>query len=165
MKSLVASGEQLVHIALMPHIEQKPVLGAIKDIVHRNGQLHDAQVGSQMSAAFRNSGDQLLTYFLRQRSQLRQRHLLQLFRALQFLQHSFFLRSTEFERLRSAQLLRVAMPRIKSRKKSARPSKRASASSAFCVSSAAARRAPSTPCMETIVSLPCSASLPSVLPI
>ncbi|MPM65310.1 hypothetical protein SDC9_112205 [bioreactor metagenome] len=47
----VPSCEHLVAVALMPHVENKPVSAGVKHPVQGNGKLHRAQVGGQMAPA------------------------------------------------------------------------------------------------------------------
>ena len=45
-----ASGEQLVHVALVPHVEHKPVLRRVEYAVDGHRQLHGPQIGGQVPA-------------------------------------------------------------------------------------------------------------------
>ncbi len=45
-----ASGEQLVRVALVPDVEQQPVVAEVEDVVQRERQLDDAQVRGQVAA-------------------------------------------------------------------------------------------------------------------
>ena len=62
-KIRLASGQQLMHIRLMPHIKNQAVYLGIKYGLDGNAQLHHAQVSGQMSAGFGNVGDQKLPDF------------------------------------------------------------------------------------------------------
>ena len=59
-KIILASGEDLVGIALVTHIKNKAVGRALKHPVHRNGQLHHAQIGGQVPAVMGHSLHQQL---------------------------------------------------------------------------------------------------------
>ena len=47
-KQFPPSGQGLVHIALVPHIEHQPVLLGVKHPVDGHSQLHSSQIGGQM---------------------------------------------------------------------------------------------------------------------
>ena len=59
-KIRLASGQQLMHIRLMPNIKNQAVYLGIKNGLDGHAQLHHAQVSGQMSAGFGNVGDQKL---------------------------------------------------------------------------------------------------------
>ena len=58
-----ASGEQLVYVALVAHVEHKPVHAGIELFLNGDGELHDAQIGRQMPAVFRHALYQIFTNF------------------------------------------------------------------------------------------------------
>ena len=80
LKTAVASGNQLMHIALMADVENQFILRRMKDTVNRQGQLHHTQVGRQMAAVPGHGADQLFPDFLRQGIQFLQRQRLQVLR-------------------------------------------------------------------------------------
>ncbi len=45
-----AASEHLVRIALVTDIEEQPVVREVEDVVHRDGQLDDPEVGGEMAA-------------------------------------------------------------------------------------------------------------------
>jgi hypothetical protein len=45
-----AAGDHLVHVGLVPGVEDDPVTGRVEDPVHGERQLDDAEVGTQVSA-------------------------------------------------------------------------------------------------------------------
>ena len=49
-EALAASGEQLVYVSLVAHVEQEVIVGRVKNIVHGDGQLDNAQVGTKVPA-------------------------------------------------------------------------------------------------------------------
>jgi hypothetical protein len=49
-EAVPASGEEFVDVALVADIEYEFVVGGIKDAVESDGELYDAQIGSQMAA-------------------------------------------------------------------------------------------------------------------
>ena len=51
-KQLPPPGQRLVDVALMAHVEHKPVPGCVKHPVNGHRQLHHAQVGGQVPAGF-----------------------------------------------------------------------------------------------------------------
>ena len=62
-KIRLASGQQLMHIRLMPHIKNQAVYLGIKNGFDGHAQLHHAQVSGQMSAGFGDVGNQKLPDF------------------------------------------------------------------------------------------------------
>ncbi len=54
------AGEHLVHVGLVPGVEDDRVARAVEDAVHRDRQLDDAEVGTEVSTGPRDGGDQLL---------------------------------------------------------------------------------------------------------
>ena len=62
-KIRLASGQQLMHIRLMPNIKNQAVYLGIKNGLDGHAQLHHAQVSGQMSAGFGNVGNQKLPDF------------------------------------------------------------------------------------------------------
>ena len=78
VKPVLAPGEQLVGVGLMPHIPDDLVPGAVKDIVEGDGQIHHSQAGGQVASGFGHGGDDLLPDFLGQLRQEFRRQLLQL---------------------------------------------------------------------------------------
>ena len=61
VKLLPASGEQLVGVALMPHVEHQPVSRRIEHAVDSHRQLDRAEVRGQMPARFRHIFQQKFT--------------------------------------------------------------------------------------------------------
>ena len=57
-EGLLPSGEELVDIGLVPHVENKPVNAGIVYGLDGHRQLHDAQIGGQMSPGPGYAGDQ-----------------------------------------------------------------------------------------------------------
>ena len=74
-KQFPPSGQRLVDVALVAHVEQKPVTGRVKHPVNSHRQLHHAQVGGQVPAGFRHLLHQKLPHFGAERLQLRIRQL------------------------------------------------------------------------------------------
>ena len=62
---LQTSGDQLVRIRLMPHVEHDLILGAIEQAVQRQDDLDRAQRRSDVTAGFRGGGHDLLTNLAR----------------------------------------------------------------------------------------------------
>ena len=50
LQRLAASGEQLMHIALVPYVEYQTVPAGIEFLLYGHRELHDAQIGGQMPA-------------------------------------------------------------------------------------------------------------------
>ena len=57
LKSRLATGQQLMDISLMTHIEHQTVLSGIKNGFNGDGQLHHAQIGRQVAAGLRQMSD------------------------------------------------------------------------------------------------------------
>ena len=75
---LVPAGEHLVHVTLVPYVKDEPILRAVEHAVHRQRQLHHAQVGRKVAAALRNGVNELRADLGSQRLQLPIGHLFQL---------------------------------------------------------------------------------------
>ena len=54
------AGQHLVHVGLVPGVEDDRVARAVEDPVHRDRELDDAEVGAEVSAGSRDGGDQLV---------------------------------------------------------------------------------------------------------
>jgi len=59
-KTLFSPGEQLVHIALVPHIPDYPVPGAVEHAVQGNAELNHTQVGGQVAPVHSHPAHQQL---------------------------------------------------------------------------------------------------------
>jgi hypothetical protein len=66
----VAAGEQLVHVALVGHVEDELVLRGAEDAVQRDRELDHAEVGAHVAAVLRGDGHEALTDLLREERQL-----------------------------------------------------------------------------------------------
>ena len=53
-----AAGEDLVHVGLVPGVEEDRLARRVEDPVQRDAQLHDAQVGPEVASGARDPGDQ-----------------------------------------------------------------------------------------------------------
>ena len=51
---MLPAGQELVRIALVADVEQEVVAREIEDVVQRDGQLDDAEIGREMAAALRH---------------------------------------------------------------------------------------------------------------
>ena len=67
---LAPAGEDLVRIGLMPHVPHQPVTRRVEHVVQRDGQLHRAQVGRQVTARARHGIDDVIPQLVGQRRQL-----------------------------------------------------------------------------------------------
>src|SRR5204863_1841341 len=79
----IAAGEQLVRIALMPHVPHELVSRRIEDGVQRHGQLHDAEARANVAAGPRADVDEASTDLVGERSKLVARERLELRRVRQ----------------------------------------------------------------------------------
>ena len=70
VKAVRATRQQLMGIALMPHVKNQSILGEIKRAVQGDGQFHHPQVGGQMAAVARHAIDDARAQLLRQHGQL-----------------------------------------------------------------------------------------------
>ena len=61
LKSRLATGQKLMDISLMTHIEHQTVLSGIKNGFNGNGQLHHAQIGRKMAAGLCQVSDYEIT--------------------------------------------------------------------------------------------------------
>jgi hypothetical protein len=82
VEAVLAAGEQLVDVALVAHVPDKLVLGRAEDLVQRDGQFDDAEVGAEMAARLGEGLDEFLADVRRQLLALFQRELLYVFRAV-----------------------------------------------------------------------------------
>src|SRR5262249_20351782 len=69
MKTIEPPGKHFVDVTLVTHIHDETVTRGVEHAMQRNGQLHNAEVGSEMPTGLRENLDQLIAHFL---SQLRQ---------------------------------------------------------------------------------------------
>ncbi len=56
-EAVAASREQLVRVALVAHVPDDLVLGALQDAVQRDGELDGAQAGGEMAAGLADAGE------------------------------------------------------------------------------------------------------------
>ena len=63
-KIFVAAGQDFVSVALMAHIENYRILGAVKNPVKGNSKLNNTKVAGKMPAVFCHGLDYPLSYFL-----------------------------------------------------------------------------------------------------
>src|SRR5215467_7500038 len=68
--AVAAAGEDLVRIGLVAHVPNQPVARRVEDPVQRDGELHDAEPGTQMSSRHRYDVDGLLPQLIYQLSQV-----------------------------------------------------------------------------------------------
>ena len=68
-KSIEPAGKHFMHVALVADVHDETVTRGIEYAMQRNGQLHNAEVGSEVPAGLRENFDQLIAHFL---SELRQ---------------------------------------------------------------------------------------------
>jgi hypothetical protein len=76
------AGDDFMRIALMPHIPEQSIFFEIEYIVQGQRQLHHAQVAGEVPSGFADRIENELSYFIRQRLQLRDWQLLQIRRAV-----------------------------------------------------------------------------------
>src|SRR5262249_10853052 len=69
MKTIEPAGKHFVYVTLVAHVHDETVTRGVKHAMQRDGQLHHAEVGSEMPAGLREDFDQLIAHFL---SKLRQ---------------------------------------------------------------------------------------------
>ena len=65
MKTLIAAGQKLVGIRLMPHIKNDAVFFRVIDPVQGYGEFHSPEIGGKMSPVFGDRIDNDLSVFLR----------------------------------------------------------------------------------------------------
>ena len=79
-KLLFPPGQDLMDIALMPHIPDDLVLRKRKHIVKGKRELHRTEVGSQMSTVRADGPDQKLPDLFRKRRKVRERNIMKIIR-------------------------------------------------------------------------------------
>ena len=82
-----APRDDLMHVGLMPYVEDDRVLRAVKRAVHRDGEFNRAEVGCEMPAAFRNVFDQILPYLRRERGQFSHAQALEILNGVDFIEY------------------------------------------------------------------------------
>src|SRR5439155_21235150 len=82
VKAVLPAGEQLVDVALMTDIPDEFVLRRGEDGMQRDGQLHHAEIRTEVTAVPGKDRDELVAEFLRQLLQLVQLEFLDVFRAV-----------------------------------------------------------------------------------
>ena len=82
MEAVSPAGEQLMHIALMAYVPDDTILRRIEDPVQRHGQLHDAQIGGQVSTVLGYGADDRLAQLSAEGLELRLLHEFQVRRRL-----------------------------------------------------------------------------------
>ena len=75
VEAVAASGQELMHVGLVTHIEDKAVRRCVENRVQRNRQLHHAQIRPQMAAGFGQHGNEFLADLLGQLGKLLHRNL------------------------------------------------------------------------------------------
>ncbi len=70
VKTIEASGKNLMDVALMTDVHDKAVSRCIEDTMQSDGQFDHAEIRSQMSPGLRENLDQLIAYFLRELRQV-----------------------------------------------------------------------------------------------
>ena len=61
MEPIVPTGQQFMHIALMPDVKQDRIFRRIENIMQPDRQFDDAEVRREMAAVLGYGGDQLRT--------------------------------------------------------------------------------------------------------
>src|SRR5262249_36220424 len=69
VKTVEPPGKHFVHVALVAHVHDETVARSVEHAMQRDGQLYDAEIGSEVPAGLRKNFDQLIAHFL---SELRQ---------------------------------------------------------------------------------------------
>ena len=81
VKAVFPPGDQLVGVALMSHVPDDLVMGGTEHSVEGQGQLYDAEVGSQMAAVLADHLHDDSAYLSGKILQLRERQTVQFLRA------------------------------------------------------------------------------------
>ena len=61
VESVEPAGQHLVHVGLVPGVEDDRVARALEDAVHRDRELDHAEIGTEVTSGSRHGGDQLFT--------------------------------------------------------------------------------------------------------
>ena len=69
-REIVSAGEDLVHIGLVAGVKDDRIARAVEDAVQGDRQLHNAEIGAEMSAGLRNGLDEKVADLLRELGQL-----------------------------------------------------------------------------------------------
>ena len=85
---VVASGQQLVDVGLVPGVEDDRVARRVEDAVQGDGQLDDAEVGAEVSAGLRHGVDQEVADLLGEAGHLGGRQPLEVGGAVDGLEHT-----------------------------------------------------------------------------
>ncbi len=80
------AGQHLVDVALVRHVQDQAVLGAVEDLVEGQSRFDDAEVRAEMAARVRERDDQRLADLLRERLQLLDVELLHVGRRVDLVQ-------------------------------------------------------------------------------
>ncbi len=64
--AFAATGEDLVRVGLVADVPDQTIVGRVEDVVQGDGQLDDAQAGTEMPAGLANRVEQLLAQFVGQ---------------------------------------------------------------------------------------------------
>ena len=70
MKFFAAPSEQFVDVSLVADVENKVILGRVKNVMHRQRELDHPEVRTEVSSGFREHGNQLFTDLLAKNFQL-----------------------------------------------------------------------------------------------
>lgn len=87
LKPIPAAGQQLMGIALVAHVEDQLILGAIIHQMQGDGQLHHAKIGGQVSPVFAGDLQDARAKLAGQRRQLVEGQALEILRALDAIQN------------------------------------------------------------------------------
>ena len=95
-EAVAPSGQQLMNIALMPHIKNQMILRRGEHPVNSERQLHRTEVGRQVPARFADLRNQVFPDLLRQRRHIRRGHFFQIVRAVDLPQQGIMIRPESF---------------------------------------------------------------------
>ena len=84
--AVAAACKNFVRVALMANIPDQPVMGRVKNIVQRHGQLDDAKRRAEMAAGFGDAFNGVPAEFVRESYQIRFRHLAEISRVANAIQ-------------------------------------------------------------------------------
>ena len=82
LHAVTPTGQNFVRVSLVAHIPDQPVAGGVEHVVQRHGELHGAQVGTQVAASLGDAVEQIGTQFISQLPQLLARDLAQIRRII-----------------------------------------------------------------------------------
>ena len=90
VQAVLAAGQYLVHIGLVAHVPDQPVIGCVVQVMEGDGEFHGAQAGGKMAAVAAGPMQQKFPDFHGQRLQLGFGQGAQIGRVVDFIEYGRF---------------------------------------------------------------------------